>query len=1029
VTRSRAIPGIRFVVLTLEVCLFVALACLRCAALNPDRTIAQFAHKAWGPKDGAPIGIIALAQSADGFLWLGTLDGLYRFDGVTFERYSPLSGGPFPDQGVFSLLALPNGDLWVGFRTGAICLLKNGNATTYTTHDGLPAGAIRRLAQDREGTIWAATDNGLARLEGNRWKQAGTDWNFPSKFAGTVFLDRQGTLWVSTENTLVFLPQAAKRFQSTGIRVGQVTQIAQAPNGKLWMAETTRSVRPIPLFDRRQPPDDTEVIAGSQGILFDRDGALWITTLGDGLRRVRNPELLKGKIKGFSAAVGSFTVKDGLSDNGALSILQDREGNIWVGTVNGLDRFSKTALIPATYPFSTMNAVLAPGNSGDVWVNMVSIAPYLAGRTKPGHMYCALPESAYRDSAGAIWWLCTDAIYRYDAGKYTAVPLPPSFPKPYLNPAIVATEDGSGALWMAIRGGWFCRKDGGWQTLETPSEIAQLYPRTAFTDWMGDVWIGYGGVHVPGAIIVLDHGKIQRAFTGGDSPVGGVTEIDGSGHHLWVVGEHGLAFFDGTRFRGIIPSDADSMGSVKGVVEASDGSLWLVENLRILQIPASEVQHVLRNPFWRVQYRTFDFYDGLPGTFGGTTIYRKEIQGTDGRLWFASSGGIVWVDPAHVLTNRLPPPVVIRFLKVNGKQYASLAKLTLPPRTSNLQIDYTALSLVVPEKVRFRYMLKGVDKEWQDAGTRREAFYTRLGPGEYHFNVIACNNDGIWNDQGARLDFRIAPAWFQTSWFDALCVCAFLLLLWVLYQLRLRQLRQQFHVVVETRVDERTRIARELHDTLLQSFQGVILHFQRARNLLPGRTPEAIQTLDAALDGAEHAIMEGRDAIYDLRSPTTAPKTLEEEIQALGEELVANKGDKQPAQFGIVVEGSARKLQQDLHTEIFRIVREALRNAFSHSQGRLIETELAYTDRLFRLRIRDDGKGIDQEERLQAERGGHWGLRGMRERSEHLGGEFEVWSEPGAGTEIELRIPAKNAYEKVISRSSSWLLWKRNRDR
>jgi signal transduction histidine kinase len=241
------------------------------------------------------------------------------------------------------------------------------------------------------------------------------------------------------------------------------------------------------------------------------------------------------------------------------------------------------------------------------------------------------------------------------------------------------------------------------------------------------------------------------------------------------------------------------------------------------------------------------------------------------------------------------------------------------------------------------------------------------------------------------------------------------------------QVAKRYEIQLEAGLNERTRIARELHDTLLQSFQGLTLNFQRARNLLPGRTSDAIQTLDAALDGAEQAIVESRDAIHDLRSPTAAPKGLEEEIKALCEELVAKGTDeKEPMEFRIVVEGSAYALKPDLHTEIFRIAREALRNAFSHSRGRLIETELAYTEDLFRLRIRDNGKGIDPDQRLKAERRGHWGLRGMRERTEHLGGKLEVWSEPGAGTEIELRIPAALAYETVRSRNG-WRFWRRER--
>jgi PAS domain S-box-containing protein len=730
-----------------------------------------------------------LAQTSDGYLWLGSPDGLYRFDGVVFEHYQPQSGGPFPVTNVSSLLALPNGDLWIGFVPGVISLLRHGNATNYTVREGVPNGGITDLAQDREGTIWVAGGSGLARLEGNRWKEVGKDWGFPGKSAHAIFLDHEVTLWVSTEDTLVFLPPGARRFQPTGIRVGEVTQIAQAAGGKMWMAETTRSVRPIPLSDRRQPPDKTEVGVGSQRILFDNDGALWITSLGDGLRRSPAPELLQGRIKELSTAVESFTAKDGLSDDYVRTILQDREGNIWVGTSNGLDRFRKTKLVPVVLPFKPYQSVGVAGNAGDIWIEDVGVMVRVhGGRADPHHPTLSKALSAHRDSAGAILWLCLDAIYRYDAGSYTRIALPSSFPRPYPAGRMEAIEDGSGSLWLsAERVGVFYRKKAVWRRLDTASEFATLTPRTTFRDWMGRAWFGYQG----GTIVLLRDENIQRVFHPDESPVGDVRAINGRGRHTWIGGELGLAFFDGNRFRRIVPADAEAFGYVRGVEEASDGSLWLAESRGIIQVPAPEVQQVLDNPSYHVKYRIFDSFDGLPGTFAGGASYRKEIQGTDGKLWFVASNGLVWVDPANISTNALPPSVLIRSVRANGRQAGSLINLVLPPRTTDLQIDYTALSLSVPEKVRFRYRLEGVDKGWQDASTRRAAFYTRLGPGEYHFQVIACNNDGVWNETGAHLDFNIAPAWYQTIWFRLSCVAAFLAFLWGVHQLRVEQLRRE----------------------------------------------------------------------------------------------------------------------------------------------------------------------------------------------------------------------------------------------
>ena len=783
--RRSSVAGLRYVVWTLEVCLFLALASSHSAALEIDRTLAQFAHTAWGPKDGAPSPVTALAQTSDGYLWLGSYDGLYRFDGVVFERYQPQSGGPFPDRTVSSLLALPNGDLWIGFQTGAVSLLRHGDATNYSVREGLPNAVIWSFAQDREGTIWAATGGGLERLEGNRWKEAGRDWNFPGKSANTMFLDGQGRFWVATEDTLVFLPPGARQFQPTGIRVGEVSQIAQAANGKLWMAETTRSVRPIPLSGKQQPPDETEVQVGSQGILFENDGSLWITSVGDGLRRSPAPELLQGRIKKFGTAVESFVAKDGLSDDFVRAILKDREGNIWVATNKGLDRFRRTNLVPVVLPVKPWYVVLAAGGAGDVLVfNLDIMLRVHGGRGYPDHPPPSQALSAYRDPSGAIWWLCTYGLYRYEAGNYTTIELPAAFPKPYLG--MEATEDGSGTLWLAAeREGLFYRKKGAWQRLETAPELAKLSPQTAFTDWMGRVWFGYEG----GTIILPKDENIQRVFPANDSPVGSVRSITGRGRHIWIGGSLGLAFFDGNHFRRIVPGDAETFGSVMGVEEASDGSLWLAETRGIIQVPASEVQRAQDNLSYHVKYRIFDSFDGLSGPFAGVSSKLKEIQATDGKLWFSASNGIVGIDPANISTNALPPPVSIRSVSANGRQADSLTNLHLPPRTTDLQISYTALSLAVPEKVRFRYRLEGVDKDWQDTGTRREAFYTRLGPGKYHFRVIACNNDGVWNEEGAHLDFVIAPTWYQTTWFRLLCVAAFLAFLWGLHQLRVQQLR------------------------------------------------------------------------------------------------------------------------------------------------------------------------------------------------------------------------------------------------
>jgi signal transduction histidine kinase len=318
--------------------------------------------------------------------------------------------------------------------------------------------------------------------------------------------------------------------------------------------------------------------------------------------------------------------------------------------------------------------------------------------------------------------------------------------------------------------------------------------------------------------------------------------------------------------------------------------------------------------------------------------------------------------------------------------------------------------------IRFRYLLEGVDKDWQDAGTRREAFYTGLLPGRYRFRVMACNNDGVWNEEGATLQFAILPAFYQTRWFDFFCLGVAASLGWTAYRYRVGQVTSRLDMQFRERLSERTRIAGELHDTLLQSVQGLVLHFQRVRNLLPANPAEAVQHLDVALERAEQAIVEGRNAIHDIRSSTVVESDLAKAITTLGDELRLSDLKQGSAILSVVVEGTAKPLEPSLHDEIYRILREGLRNAFSHASAQNIEVEIAFGEKLFRARIRDDGKGIDPDTLSQREPSRHWGLVGMRERAKRIGGQLNVWSEHKAGTEIELTVPGPIAY------GASWVV-------
>jgi signal transduction histidine kinase len=460
--------------------------------------------------------------------------------------------------------------------------------------------------------------------------------------------------------------------------------------------------------------------------------------------------------------------------------------------------------------------------------------------------------------------------------------------------------------------------------------------------------------------------------------------------------------------------------------------LWLYTACGLLRIERSQVDAWIADPARRVEPTLWDATDGALPLVESSNFRPILAKAADGKLWFATREDIAVVDPHRLAFNSIPPPIHIEKISADNKTfwqnlpYAAASSLRLPALTRDVEIDYTALSLVAPEKVQFRVKLEGQDKDWRAPVNPRHSHYTNLRPGLYRFRVIASNNSGVWNELGDSLEFSIAPAYYQTNWFRAVCAVLVLALVWAIYQIRVRQLRHDFALTLEARVRERTNIARELHDTLLQSFQGLMLRFEIVSQLLPDRSIEAKEKLDGAMKQAADAITEGRDAVQGLRASTVQTNDLARAINTLGDELANAPTNPCCPAFRVTVEGVPRDLHPILRDETYRIAAEALRNAFHHAQARQIEVELRYDNQQFRLRVRDDGKGIDPTILSGHGLEGHFGLPGMRERANAIGGKLVVWSELKAGTEVELRIPAAAAYPRAAKRS--WFSELRSRE-
>jgi signal transduction histidine kinase/streptogramin lyase len=721
------------------------------------------------------------------------------------------------------------------------------------------------------------------------------------------------------------------------------------------------------------------------------------------------------------AVVERLGLAQGLTADEVASILEDREGNIWVGTDGGLDRFRYRNL--SWFPLPGYRFSLVSGDHGQVWAGSLEGN---SGRVVQSNELVRIGPSgvvmAYRDPDGTIWFSKANSLLHWNHGKFTKIDPPEqvrefsrsSIPNDPITVSSI-TKDRSGKLWVSFEGsGEFYLEDGVWKFLGVLPGHPDWSANYAFTDSSDRVWLAWGE-----AIAVLDHGKVHIFSTKDDLAVGPPNVIAEYDRHIWVGGQSGLTFLQGDRFHTLRTADGVSFQSITGIVAPPDGGLWLSTGLGIVHIPETEIRSSLEHYDHKVSFELFDLVSDLPEQLQRSKTWSSEaVHSDDDVLWFATRNGVARLDPAHIFRNPLAPPVTIRSVIADEKSYSPFASPRLPALTRNLEIDYTALSLSVPERVRFRYILEGLENKWNEAGSRRQAFYTDLGPGRYTFRVIACNNDGVWNDQGAILNFIVDPAWYQSAWFRVLSIIACILFAWTLYRFRLRQIAGALSAGFDERLAERTRIAQELHDTLLQGVLSASLQLDVAQDQLPEDSPTK-SLLKRVLQLMRTVTEEGRTALGGLRTTETENQSLETAFARMRQEFPL----KDKIDFRIIVGGVARPLRPMIRDEVYRIGREALVNAFMHANAKRIEVEVEYASRHLKVLVRDDGIGIDPQI-LHSGREGHWGLVGIRERSKKIGANLRLRSRIGAGTEIDLTVPGPIAFENDSSGPMSrWFRW------
>ncbi|HEY0105158.1 MAG TPA: triple tyrosine motif-containing protein [Rhizomicrobium sp.] len=984
-----------------------------------EHSVDQYLHTGWTVGDGAPPDIWAMDQGPDGFLWLGTGAGFYRFDGINFERIRPAGDEQFLSVDITSVSARKPGEVWVGYYGGGVSRLKDGHLTNYAPGGDFPTGHVYGIAVEESGVVWAAAKQGLARYDGHRWMVVGKDWDYPASGAQYVMLSRDGTLWVATDKSIVCLRPHARRFQVALTDDVPRSRPAEAPDGTIWVSEQTGGIFPLTgpggrLIAHRPPihgGGSNAKVLRAISLLFDANGVLWATDADHrGIFRVIHPAALNRALR--RTDIGDvFGQKQGLTSDIAVPLLADSERDVWVGTVLGLNRFRDTA-------FGVVRQLPDKGGSGYVFAQDLGGSILVANN---GALFRVRGAAAVErvatfaqdldgvsvSASGATWLAGTSrdwkSVFAARLAGDALVPVRLPSVGPISEISILMGDDGGGVLVGFNPYGIMRYKDGTWSPLggRRPLPYAEVGHRGEH----GQFWIGYQN----GTVARIDHDVI-RFFSARDGlSIGAIETIEGIAGDIWVGGERGLARFDGRRFQAVSAKRVAALSGISGVAASADGAIWINGMFGVVRADRRDLLRALRDPQDRLAYRLFDYRD----SFAQQGEPHTALATADGMLWFATHYGVVTVDPKRLHLNARPPPVSILAMTADGSA-RPLDNATLPPGTNDVRIDFTAPSLATPELVRFRYRLDGVDKDWIDAGPRRQASFTNLWPGDYVFQVIAANGDGVWSTAGATLGFTALPTFFQTKTFYGLCIAALLLVLRGLHSLRLRQVTSRLAGRLEERLKERERIARELHDTLLQATQGLLLEFQAIANRIP-RQDATREKMEHALETANTVLIEGRDRVHDLRGADEHG-----ELAGDVEDMIADLSRSDMARCTASTRGNPRRLHPVIREEVLKITREALINALQHARARTIEVEIRYMRGRLKVLVRDDRVGIAAAILARGGREGHYGLVGMQERAERIHAVVTVAPAVPVGTAVELIVPARIAYAWP-ARAAGWL--------
>ncbi len=1026
------------------------------APLSPPAGLVDFKHDAWSIELGAPSRINAITQTRDGYIWIGSVEGLFRFDGVSFEPIR-LDG----DQGqrlvVSSLLATRSGELWVGLgRSRGVARWRDGRLVDARMPN--PSREVNDLQEDPQGGIWVArggrSTDMLARFHDGRWEELGPETGLPAQPVWQLHVSRDHRLWVVQSGTVAAADlhplkvletrndgshrsngndptdrSAAKplRFQLIETALSSRASMAEDMQGQLWLSDAT-GLRAL----QRPPGPDTAFrypnpVGGSR-LIFDRRGDLWTTSFNSGVLRIQAPGQPLPAPRQDGRRVAALQASAGLTSDQTRALFQDREGNIWVGTELGLDLLRPASVVvdpdlPANSPTSYRLTVTRDGvvHVADA-SGLYAIAP---GERPRRVMTLDSPAEALCDAGErGVWLFLADRVLRVEPGRVTRLP------KPVRGTAYGCAEDQDGRLWMpGLDQGLHWWQDGHWQRWPEALPSASL-PANAARDRDGRVAVVFRGTPPGGTtpFLALDVGR---------SAVGGIEGLLPTEAGLLLSGSLGLGPADTRPTTGssatassapsassavpaapalpALPASAHPWAaSVNGLTQTPAGDTWLIGDAGIVRLRTADLQASLQQSGTALPHRIFDFKDGL-NSFVQKAPGAQVVTGGDGRVWLLTRRNVLRIDPAALAPNPLPPPVLVRSVRVGDERFPAASALTLPAGTTTIRIDFTALSFPVPSRVRFRHRLIGAGQDlWSEPRPDRSIVLQDLKPGHYRFEVMASNNDGLWNPQPASLDLTIPATFTQSLVFKLAVAAAAALLLYALYLVRVRQILARLRERSEDRSRERERIARDIHDTLLQSVQGLILRFHAAVGRLQ-HEPALQQSLHQALDRAEAVVVEGRDRLQGLRRASGSD--LEQELRQMIQEQPFCAG----TQVNVSSSGPQRRLRPHVFDEVLCITGEALFNAARHARATDVAVHIDYGRHWLTVQVHDNGIGMEAASTAavasprtadEGKGADHFGLVGMKERAARVSAELDINGQARPGTQVSLRIKARIAYAR-----------------